>query len=294
MWLKIIINLMLLLMPTYANGDNEGQYKAPAFEGNETSLSDVSSSAYKWIHLSGNVTLVTNYIYRGQTQTFGGPAVQGEFKLSQKKDEGAYAGVWGSNVSSTTAPNGAGLELDLYVGYLHKWAEDFSVGLELVHTYYPGAHASLPTRDKFDTLEIIPSVSYKIFSLYFAYALTNYGGINQNLAPTFSIPLQPDGSSRGSFYTEAMVNLPVSFINDNLKLKLFTSYAYIKNYAKLNYFAFGAGLKYEFRDSLAGVSAFINASIIKANKGYYRVTNSSGKTINMISNKIWFGISKSF
>ena len=44
-----------------------------------------------------NAAFVSNYIFRGLTQTFGKPAVQQD---STAHSSGAYAGVWGSNISS--------------------------------------------------------------------------------------------------------------------------------------------------------------------------------------------------
>ena len=61
--------------------------------------------------ISANVSLTSDYIWRGMTQS-DAPAVQGGFDY--ESDSGFYAGVWGSNVNFN---NGAGSELDLYAGY---------------------------------------------------------------------------------------------------------------------------------------------------------------------------------
>jgi|TARA_X000001036_G_scaffold321048_1_gene299565 uncharacterized protein (TIGR02001 family) len=61
--------------------------------------------------ISANVSLTSDYIWRGMTQS-DAPAVQGGFDF--EADSGFYAGVWGSNVNFN---NGAGSELDLYLGY---------------------------------------------------------------------------------------------------------------------------------------------------------------------------------
>ena len=55
-----------------------------------TALSDAGFT------FAGNVALTTDYRYRGITQTFNDPALQGGFVLSH--ETGLYAGVWGSNV----------------------------------------------------------------------------------------------------------------------------------------------------------------------------------------------------
>ncbi len=61
---------------------------------------------------SGTAALTSDYRYRGITQTFNDPAVQGGFLLSH--ETGVYAGVWGSNVDFGGT---AHLELDPYIGY---------------------------------------------------------------------------------------------------------------------------------------------------------------------------------
>ncbi len=64
--------------------------------------------------LSGNVTLVGDYRFRGLSQTYTQPAIQGG--VDYASTIGAYAGAWGSNVSGNQFLNGGSLELDLYGG----------------------------------------------------------------------------------------------------------------------------------------------------------------------------------
>jgi uncharacterized protein (TIGR02001 family) len=256
--LRIIICSIVFLLPTFAYGEFGGKEVSVSSTGEEEGGSQTSgqdslqgeSPSYKWVNLSGNFQLVTDYMARGQTQTYGGPAAQGSFILSQKKNDGFYVGVFGSNVSSVIpAPNGSGLELNLFAGYIYKKDHDLSFGIELCNTRYPGARASLPLNDKFDYLEIIPNVTYKIFSASFAYSISDRSGVNQNFAPTFPIPLKPNGNSRGSWYAEASANMPVSFINNNLKFRVLWGYWYARNYTVLNYAVFGTGLKYKLPEN---------------------------------------------
>ena len=67
---------------------------------------------------TANVGLVSDYAYRGWSQTDERPALQGGFDYAH--DSGLYAGVWGSNVSWLSDANtdvSNSLELDLYGGY---------------------------------------------------------------------------------------------------------------------------------------------------------------------------------
>ena len=92
---------------------------------------------------SGNVTLTSDYVYRGFTQSDAGPAIQGGLDLNHTN--GFFAGVWGSNIESDPgAPcnyDGSSLELDVYLGWNSKITDS---GLELtakaLRLLYPGTN----------------------------------------------------------------------------------------------------------------------------------------------------------
>lgn len=62
-------------------------------------------------NLSGNVTLASDYRWRGISMTQNEPAIQGGLRVTHKS--GAYAGVWASN---TDVLNGASIEADYMLG----------------------------------------------------------------------------------------------------------------------------------------------------------------------------------
>lgn len=62
--------------------------------------------------LSGNVALMSDYRWRGQSQTYNDPALQGSFTLTHKS--GFYFSTFASNVSFADEVN---LELDPQIGY---------------------------------------------------------------------------------------------------------------------------------------------------------------------------------
>ena len=57
----------------------------------------------------GNVTLTSDYVFRGISQTDENPSIQGGFDIS---GDLLYAGVWGSNANY----DGASGEFDIYLG----------------------------------------------------------------------------------------------------------------------------------------------------------------------------------
>ncbi|GHF92344.1 TorF family putative porin [Thalassotalea marina] len=72
----------------------------------------LTASSQAYADVSGTVTLVSDYLFNGVTQTDEKPALQGSLDWSNKY--GVYAGVWGSNVDFN---DGTDMEVDYYVGY---------------------------------------------------------------------------------------------------------------------------------------------------------------------------------
>src|ERR1039457_5226361 len=108
-------------------------------------MADAAPAAAPAPAVVANVGWVSNYVFRGITQTIGKPAVQGGFDYSHSS--GFYAGVWGSNVSWITGSGAAGdasLETDTYLGIRNSFATDYSYDVGLIRynyfgTYTPGA-----------------------------------------------------------------------------------------------------------------------------------------------------------
>ena len=64
---------------------------------------------------SGSVALVSDYRFRGISQSNNGLAVQGGITVNHKS--GAYGGFWASNLAGWGTFGGPNLELDLFGGY---------------------------------------------------------------------------------------------------------------------------------------------------------------------------------
>jgi len=84
---------------------------------------------------SGSVALVSDYRFRGVSQTDEEMAVQGGFAVSH--ESGLYAGTWASNLAGWGTFGGSNMELDLYAGYVVPLgAASLDVGLTWY--MYPG------------------------------------------------------------------------------------------------------------------------------------------------------------
>jgi uncharacterized protein (TIGR02001 family) len=89
--------------------------------------------------VSYNAGLVTDYRFRGISQTSKGGAVQAGADVAFKN--GAYLGAWASNVKWVRSFNGANkgqLELDLYGGYKGEIAKDLTYDVGAIAYVYPG------------------------------------------------------------------------------------------------------------------------------------------------------------
>src|SRR6185436_477134 len=88
---------------------------------------------------TANLTLVSDYRFRGISQTFGMPALQGGFDFVHAS--GIYLGNWNSNVSQSAGfPNG-NLEMDFYGGFKKSWG-DLGMDIGFIYYYYPGSNAA--------------------------------------------------------------------------------------------------------------------------------------------------------
>ena len=127
---------------------------------------------------TANVGLVSDYAYRGWSQTDERPALQGGFDYAH--DSGLYAGVWGSNVSwlSDASPNVSNsLELDLYGGYKGTvGAIGYDVGL--LQYYYPGSYPK--GFNSPNTLEGYVGLSWEFLSFKYSYAFTDLFGYDRS------------------------------------------------------------------------------------------------------------------
>ncbi len=122
------------------------------------------------VELSANVALVSDYRFRGISQSDEDFAVQGGFDAAF--EQGFYIGTWGSSVDfdSNGAADGS-LELDYYAGWAGNLG-DSDVGLDVGAIYYdyPGDSGGFG-----DYWELYASVSLSDFSLGVAYSDDYYG-----------------------------------------------------------------------------------------------------------------------
>jgi uncharacterized protein (TIGR02001 family) len=113
--------------------------------------------------ISGNISLVSDYAFRGVSQTDEQFALQGGFDYAH--DSGFYVGTWASNVNSIFFNDAQDpqLEIDFYAGYSGEMPNGIGYDLGILHYDYPGA-------DPADTNELYISGSMAGFSVSLNYS----------------------------------------------------------------------------------------------------------------------------
>ena len=87
---------------------------------------------------TGNVAVVSDYRFRGVSQTYKLPALQGGFDYSHSS--GFYVGNWNSSVSGLSYNGGAALEMDFYGGWKTEFANGIGFDVGGLYYYYPGSY----------------------------------------------------------------------------------------------------------------------------------------------------------
>lgn len=145
--------------------------------------------------ITGNVGLFSNYIFRGVTQTSEKPALQGGYDYTHKS--GAYAGVWGSNISwlsDSVFYTASSLELDFYGGYKGTIGKsDFGYDVGGIVYYYPGDKVA--GADNANTGEVYAGLSWKWITAKLSYTATEYFGFVD---------------SKGTVYADVSANYPIA------------------------------------------------------------------------------------
>ena len=89
------------------------------------------------LKLSGGVTLVSQYRFRGISLSDERPTLQGTINLNH--DSGLYGGAWASGLDGFGELGGSNLELDLYAGYKKEIMKGATLDVGLLYYAYPGS-----------------------------------------------------------------------------------------------------------------------------------------------------------
>lgn len=209
--------------------------------------------------ISGNFGLVSDYRFRGISQSNLKPAVQGGIDFAHKS--GFYLGNWNSSVSEWTAPNGGGIEMDFYGGFKTEVA---GIGLDFgtIYYYYPGAkNTGLtapgdPKKNYWNTHEAYIGLSYGPFSFKSSYTLSDRYfslGRSAELAGVWS-STSFTGEAKGTMYYDLGFAYEIA---PKLTVKLHAGYLDVKNAANYDIKDYSVGLSYDLGDGWAvGITGY--------------------------------------
>jgi uncharacterized protein (TIGR02001 family) len=97
---------------------------------------DDAPAAQSDLTVTGNVSLVTDYRFRGVSLSGGDPAIQGGITLNHSS--GFYVGTWSSSLQST--PVYGSQELDIFGGWTGEVASGLTLDAGLLYYVYPNGH----------------------------------------------------------------------------------------------------------------------------------------------------------
>jgi len=268
-----------------------------AFAADEPAAPEVSP-------ITANVTVASNYIYRGLTQTNNKPAIQGGFDYAH--ESGFYIGNWNSNISwisdsynavstpaktapSTTAP----IEMDFYAGFKKEFlGEGFASDFGVLQYYYPtsglGGIQSQSVTNTNPLSRQVAGVNPSTTELYVAQnftfgPVTGFGKVSVAVTNLFGIQ-----NSAGSFYPDLTANYDTGFFG--ITVNAHVGYQYVPSNIVVNntqapglagtynwsYADWKLGLTKDFGGGLSGTAYYTGTSAQKVGSNYIYATPNNG------------------
>lgn len=240
-----------------------------------------AAQAASALPVTGNMSIVSDYRFRGISQTYLGPAIQGGVDYAHAS--GFYLGNWNSSVAGQIYTGGSGIEMDFYGGYKQSFG-DIGIDVGSIYYWYPRAKAFGET---FDNWEIYAGASWKWLSGKLFYALSDYFGLDNTFANNVFLdrntnaPLGGRGSSRGTWYLDLNATVPLT---NELGFVAHFGMLEVEKYGELDYKDWKLGVTYDLQGWVFG-AAYVDTDA--RNEWYYttgsRGTKDSGKAWVVLS-----------
>ncbi|MBV8636120.1 MAG: hypothetical protein JO002_16625 [Burkholderiaceae bacterium] len=171
-----------------------------------------------------NASIVSDYRYRGISQTRLEPAVQGGADYTNNPT-GLYAGTWLSTIKWIADAGGSGdVEWDIYAGKRGDITKDVSYDVGVLSYVYPSNHL----HPSADTTEIYGQLSYGPVYAKYSYAVTNLFG---------------NADSKGSGYFDIGGNFDVT---NGYTINVHVGHQTVANSSNLSYTDWKLGVTKDF------------------------------------------------
>lgn len=168
--------------------------------------------------LSFNIGAVSEYRYRGISQSRLKPALQGGADYAAAN--GFYVGTWASTIKwikDTPGGGNAGAEIDIYGGYKTEVAKDLTLDVGGLQYWYPGNKLGNVGLANANTFELYGALTYGPVTAKYSHSLTNLFG-------------NPD--SKGSGYFDVTANFD---LGDGMTLSPHVGHQTIKHVSAGSY-----------------------------------------------------------
>lgn len=192
--------------------------------------------------LSFNIGAVSEYRYRGISQSRLKPALQGGIDYAHSS--GFYIGTWASTIKWVKDAGGDGsVEIDVYGGYKTEIAPGLTADVGVLQYYYPSNKLSTSA----NTFEVYGALSYGPVTAKYSHGTTNLFGV-------------PDSKNSGYLDVSATFD-----IGDGMTLTPHVGHQTVKHTSVASYSDYSLTLAKDF----SGV--VVSAAIVgtDADKGFY-------------------------
>ena len=190
------------------------------------------------VSIEGNVALLSDYSFRGWSQTQRDPAIQGGFDVAF--GSGFSVGTWASNVNFGASDDGdvASMEWDLYVGWSGEVSEGVGLDVSFIQFEYPGDRENLNYQEVAGSLsfaDFTVGVNYSpeylaVDDVTFLYPYADYSyGFNDDVSLDLHIGLNmadsPDedffGPTQGDEYVDYSVSVSFPMLGATVGIGLY-------------------------------------------------------------------------
>ena len=203
---------------------------------------------------SFNVGAISDYRYRGISQTRLKPALQGGIDYAHSS--GFYLGTWASTIKWVQDAYGdAKIEWDIYGGYKGEIAKDVTFDVGVLQYVYPSAKTSLWSASYKDpnTTEGYGAITYGPVTTKLSYAFTNLFG-------NYDYAAKKD--SKGSLYLDISASFDVG---GGVTVAPHLGYQKVQNIANASYTDYSLTVSKDF----SGLAPSIAVVGTNANKDFY-------------------------
>ena len=185
--------------------------------------------------LSFNVGAVTDYRYRGISQSRLKPALQGGADFSHKS--GFYLGTWASSIKWIKDAGGdASVEVDVYGGYKTTFG-DVGLDVGVLRYLYPSSSLGLNP----DTTEVYAAGTWGPATLKYSHATTNLFGF---------------ADSKNSYYLDLSATFDTGFWG--LTVTPHVGHQRVRNNTAFSYTDWSIGLGKDFGNGLTASLAYVD------------------------------------